>query len=539
MLVAAPAQAPAAQKGTVPDLTWGISRSDMDRTVSLMQSAGVKWVRTNVGWNGIEPNSKGSYNSGYLSDIDYAIGKVRAAGIDVVMPVSDGVPCWASADPSKNCTTKVYNKRYKPANMQDYADFFSFVANRYAAMGVHVYEVWNEPNLEWFWPSGVSPADYTNMLRAAYPAIKQGDPQATVMVGGVSQNDYDFIQGIYAAGGRQYFDAMGSHIYPNGDPYNCWNSSNGRKATDALCSVEEIRNVMVSNGDSAKEIWITEYGFSTCSCSWGYSEAQQADYTKRGYYKFESYPYVRAVLQYNFRNTYFRNQDPGDWSAHLGLIRIDFSPKPAFEAFKSYQEGTAPPPPAANTAPSVDLTAPAEGSIFSSSLPIQATASDDKAVTKVEFRINGKLVATDSSAPYSYTWKPKRKDKYGAYTVSAKSYDAEGLSAADSVNVTRARSTTTTVRLAKGATSSSARAGRLKVSGRVTGARRGSVVIYLDRREGDSWHRGRSIRAKLKRNGLFSRRLRVGGGRWQVSATYPGNRLYAASSSARHHFTHR
>ena len=70
------------------------------------------------------------------------------------------------------------------------------------------------------------------------------------------------------------------------------------------------------------------------------TEAQQADYLVKAYRRLESYPYVRAALQYSFRNVVWRGEDALDDRAHLGLLRIDFSRKPAYYAFKGYAPGT-------------------------------------------------------------------------------------------------------------------------------------------------------------------------------------------------------
>lgn len=338
--------ASAAEPGVVPDITWGSSRPEIDQEIALMQAAGVRWVRTNVPWNAIEPNVKGSYNAAYLADIDYAISKARGAGMQVVMPVADGVPYWASGDPNKSTSpdgTHNYQKTYHPANYADYADFFRFVVNRYKAQGVHAYEVWNEPNLARFWASGVSAAEYTQMLKAAYPAIKQADPSATVVLGGLSGNDRTYLQQVYDNGGKGYFDAAGIHDYAWGDPTKCWTDSTGHKAKDAFCGIEEVRQVMVDHGDGDKSIWITEMGWATCnnasSACWnsGVTEAQQADYTTKAYQVLdERYPWVKVALSYNFRNNSWQHDDPGSWEAQAGLVTSNFTPKPAYAAFKAY-----------------------------------------------------------------------------------------------------------------------------------------------------------------------------------------------------------
>ena len=345
LLLLSPAPVRAVEKGTVPDVTWGTSRADVDRTVAAMAEARVRWARMNVSWSAIEPHD-GSYDPASLADLDYAIARVRGAGIDVVMPVADSVPYWASGDPQKftDGSGRHWNKRYRPASMADYADFFGFIAARYAPQGVHVYEVWNEPNLAAFWPSGVNAAEYKEMLEQAYGVIKAADPHATVLTGGLSQHDRDFLAQLYAAGARPYFDAVGDHTYPWGDPRKCWSDGSGRRARDALCGVEEVRRVMEANGDGAKQIWITEMGWATFTGSGGVTDAQQAAYLSCAYRALEAYPFVRAALQYNFRNTVWRSESGSDYNAHLGLARVDFSRKPAFEAFRAYVPGAGPCP---------------------------------------------------------------------------------------------------------------------------------------------------------------------------------------------------
>jgi hypothetical protein len=94
------------------------------------------------------------------------------------------------------------------------------------------------------------------------------------------------------------------------------------------------------------------------------------------------------------------------------------------------------PTPAPNAAPTVALTSPVAGARFTRSLALAANASDDRGVARVEFRIDGKLVATDSSRPYAVSVNT-RKLAYGDHTVTATAYDAAGLKASDTVSVTK------------------------------------------------------------------------------------------------------
>ena len=58
-----------------------------------------------------------------------------------------------------------------------------------------------------------------------------------------------------------------------------------------------------------------------------------------------------------------------------------------------------------NTPPTVSLTSPTAGQAFSAgaAVPLAATASDNSGVVRVEFRIDGNLVGTDTSSPYTFS----------------------------------------------------------------------------------------------------------------------------------------
>ena len=91
--------------------------------------------------------------------------------------------------------------------------------------------------------------------------------------------------------------------------------------------------------------------------------------------------------------------------------------------------GTAPPPPPpppSNTAPTVSLTAPANGATFpwKPTIDVTATASDtDGTVARVEFLRNGVEVAEDLSAPYAWRWK---NAPAGSHALAARAVDDDG-----------------------------------------------------------------------------------------------------------------
>ena len=233
------------------------------------------------------------------------------------MFVTADTPYWASADPAKytDGSGPHWNSRYKPANFNDLADYMVFLLNRYRSSGPHAFEIWNEEDAASFWPSGPDPADYLNMLRPAYNAIKAADPNAVVLNGGVTDKGMSFAANFYAAGGKPYFDVWSQHLYPRAPQYET--------------AVQTVRNIMLANSDSAKSIWVTETGWPTYTNNptdpSAVSFARQAHYLDRLFTRLAAYPYVQETLWYTSRS-----YDESVKEGSFGLALPDFTPKPSF-----------------------------------------------------------------------------------------------------------------------------------------------------------------------------------------------------------------
>jgi hypothetical protein len=94
------------------------------------------------------------------------------------------------------------------------------------------------------------------------------------------------------------------------------------------------------------------------------------------------------------------------------------------------------------TAPTVSVTAPTAGATVSNTVSVTATASDNVAVTKVEFYIDSVLKVSDTSSPYSYSWDTTAYTN-AAHTIVAKAYDAaNNIGTSASVSVTVSNSVT-------------------------------------------------------------------------------------------------
>ena len=179
------------------DSMESINATDLNRYLDDYKTLGAQWMRFDFDWAKIQSGGATSYNWSYA---DAAVAAANARGIKVLGTI-DYTPQW---ELSAGCTNSY---QCPPQSTADYATFAATVAARYAPMGVHTWEIWNEPNYKAFW-NKPDPVAYTQLLKAAYPAIKTVDTTAFVLTGGTASigsdgidiSPIDFLTGIYQNG---------------------------------------------------------------------------------------------------------------------------------------------------------------------------------------------------------------------------------------------------------------------------------------------------------------------------------------------------
>jgi hypothetical protein len=253
---------------------WGNAPTTA-RDLQLARDAGFHWVKQRFEWRNIEGKNKGNFE---WNEPDRIVDAISQTGLKTIARV-DNQPQWASS-------TVQWPGSGPPDNPKDWSDFLTALATRYKGR-IQAYEVWNEPNIDREWGNKQpDPNAYAVMLRASYQAIKAADPQALVVSAGMSPTtendqhaipDLQFIQQIYAAGAGDSFDILGVHaaIYkaePCADPATVAQSpdlTNGDpsapdlKRSYAFRHVEDVRALMVQQGDVNKEMGVLEMGSTT------------------------------------------------------------------------------------------------------------------------------------------------------------------------------------------------------------------------------------------------------------------------------------
>lgn len=230
-----------------------------------IKDAGFVWIRQEFQWEDIEIHGRGDFEDRRNTDIvgvvdawakyDRIVDLAEQYGIQIQARISNP-PAWAQAPAAGDMAP--------PMLIEDYVNFAVEVVKRYQGR-IRFYQVWNEPNIYPEWgEADADPEAYTEMLCAAYDAMKAADPNAvilsgaiasTIELGGRNLNDFLYLERMYQAGAGECFDVLSMQGYGlnSGPP-----DKRMRPITVNVGRNQYIREIMVRHGDSHKPIWLSE-----------------------------------------------------------------------------------------------------------------------------------------------------------------------------------------------------------------------------------------------------------------------------------------
>jgi hypothetical protein len=311
-------------------LLWE-SDSDLSRDLDLMSSVGARWLRLDFDWASIE-DQRGHYD---WANLDRVVAAARSRGLQILALPSYS-PVWARPVGTTS--------HYPPADPTAFAAFAGAAAARYAAVGVHAFEIWNEPNLSMFWSPRPDPSAYARLLVAAAAAVHAADPSATVLSGGLAPatdaadgseiRPATFLGALYAAGAGPSFDAVAVHPYsfpalPTDVSTASWNT---------FQALPRLHDLMAAHGDAGKRLWATEVGAPTGNAAISVSEDLQSRIVTSAVAATRGWSWAGPVFLYSVRDS---GADPADPEQNFGLLRVDFRPKAAWSALQQLLSTTA------------------------------------------------------------------------------------------------------------------------------------------------------------------------------------------------------
>lgn len=324
--------------------TWSdVSSNPMNqKTDDTVKSAGFNWIRIQVKWSDIEA-TKGQYNPYQL---DMIVNTAHNDGLKIVASVVKS-PDWENANGGI------------PTDTTEFQAMMSFLAKRYQGK-VQAWEIWNEENLASEMGGHVDVGRYVNLLKAGYTGVKASDPGAIVLFGGLTPtgvndpsiaiNDVTYLtQALSYNNGeaKNYFDDLAAHPGSNNNPPDSmWPSNPGpgpgwqNDGSFYFRRIEQLRQVMIDQGQAAKQIWLTEFGWTTKNAAKGYeygaqnSPQDQANYLVRAYQMGKLYyPWMGVMLVWNLN--YSVVTPPTDEKYPWSVLNSDWSPRPSYDALKN------------------------------------------------------------------------------------------------------------------------------------------------------------------------------------------------------------
>lgn len=333
-----------------------------------MSNAGATWVRRNaLLWSAVEP-SPGQRN--WPTSLDAEMINADKHHLRQILIIRS-TPPWAQQYTNNYCGP------IKWSALDEFANFMRDTVARYSKdpYNVKYYELWNEPDIEATFFTGDNPYGcwgnykdryygggyYADMLKYVYPAIKQANPNAQVLVGGllldcdpnnVPPNKTDcnpskFLEGILSNGGGPYFDGVSFHAYdyfakpsdPSNPNLNLGNYSNSNwwsawNTTGPVLFAKSnfIRNLLNQYGYSQKYVINTEVGLICGNDAFDpHCEDPALNLSfqnTKAYYVVQAYAYARWLsFKANIWFNYFGWRSSGLWNANID------KPEAAYNAY--------------------------------------------------------------------------------------------------------------------------------------------------------------------------------------------------------------
>ncbi|HEY8467065.1 MAG TPA: cellulase family glycosylhydrolase [Solirubrobacterales bacterium] len=268
------------------DAAYQTGQLGLGQALDLYREAKATIWRMPLDWGRVEED-QGTLDFTYYDEIYCA---AKEAGVRMDWHVT-GIPAWAApfgvcADP---CVRPPQDE-HLPALRR----FAEAAAIRYPDAAA--FEAWNEPNLKAYWKDDPDPEAYQPVLEAIYAGVKDGNPDAPVLGGALSNNPNDepdgdlslrtYLGGMLELGAADHMDGLSLHAYPvtgvgeEGDQFNA-----------AL----RVSRELLPDG---VRIWVTEVGATTAAGAFvpAVSPEQQAADMARVYDELAASDDVDAVI---------------------------------------------------------------------------------------------------------------------------------------------------------------------------------------------------------------------------------------------------
>ncbi len=292
-----------------------------EKDLDLIAAAGFKFIRMDFGWTSTEPR-KGQYDwSGY----DRLAANLDQRGIRPIFILDYSHHLYEESVTNINPLThqphKTLASPQHPESIAAYARWAAAAAKHYH--GRHIlWEIWNEPNIQ-FWSPKPDAGQYSALALATCKAIREADPEATIIGLASSGFPWEFLETFFKSGALEYLDAVSVHPYrsPRTPPETAGaDYQKLRQLIDRYAPATQQGKLPILSG---------EWGYSTHRK--GVSLENQAAFAARQQLANLLYG-IPVSIWYDWKND---GDDPGENEHNFGTVLPDLQPKPAYLAIRT------------------------------------------------------------------------------------------------------------------------------------------------------------------------------------------------------------
>lgn len=274
------------------------------RDLDGLKQGGFHWTRMDFVWDAIE-KQKGVYD---FAAYDALVAGLAARGMRPLFILDYGSDLYEKGAPRS------------PEARAAFARFAAASVTHYRGKPI-LWEIWNEPNIG-FWQPAPNVEEYGSLALATAQAIKRADPSATVLAAGTSTIPLPFFESLFKRGLLKDIDAVSFHPYRGGDPET------------AAAEYAQMRQLIARYAPGRDVPLVSsEWGYSTVNVS----ERTQAQYLTRQWLS-NIAEGIRVSIWYDWHED---GPDPKEPEHHFGLVRPDYTPKPAYRAAQTLTQALA------------------------------------------------------------------------------------------------------------------------------------------------------------------------------------------------------
>ena len=234
-----------------------------------------------------------------------------------------------------------------PADLTAYERFVTAFVSRYGDR-VPFIQIWDLPNRPSNWGnSAPDPLAYVSLLAVGANAARGANPNSVILLAeldpvsaGGGMSDLDFLRRVYADGGSAFFDIIAIRLDGGTrTPFDRALNANELTMSRAIL----LRELVVREGDGAKPIWATHFGWESGeSSAGGISASTQASYVVAGLQRARAeWPWSGLMFQWGL----LPGADlDGGTPAGRALLQADGAPTPLLTELGTFAatEDTAP-----------------------------------------------------------------------------------------------------------------------------------------------------------------------------------------------------